>query len=102
MAFFTATDATHGKELWRTDGTADGTVLVKDVYPGTDSAGNPHGSSPANLTSVGGALYFTAVDGVNANRLWKSDGTPDGTVVVQTIGPSGDRPTNFISFNGAL
>ena len=33
--FFTATDATHGTELWKTDGTAAGTALVKDVYPGS-------------------------------------------------------------------
>lgn len=38
-AFFTATDSTHrgtgsGTELWKTDGTAAGTVMVKDVRTG--------------------------------------------------------------------
>ena len=33
--FFTATDSSHGAELWKTDGTAAGTVLVKDIMAGS-------------------------------------------------------------------
>ena len=33
VAYFAATDAAHGEELWRTDGTAAGTKLVKDIRP---------------------------------------------------------------------
>ena len=32
--FFAADDGTHGDELWNSDGTAEGTVLVKDIRPG--------------------------------------------------------------------
>src|SRR5262249_22328452 len=33
--FFTADDDVHGRELWKTDGTAAGTAFVKDVRPGS-------------------------------------------------------------------
>src|SRR6185295_10658417 len=46
--FFTASDAATGNELWKSDGTAAGTMLVKDINPGAASSG------PASLTDVNG------------------------------------------------
>ena len=76
ILFFTmGMDSNYGPELWKTDGTAAGTVLVKDIYPGY------YGGSPLHLTPVGNKLYFSANDGLG-ERLWVSDGTASGTVKV--------------------
>jgi ELWxxDGT repeat protein len=34
---FQAFEGAHGRELWKTDGTEAGTVLVKDINPTGDS-----------------------------------------------------------------
>jgi ELWxxDGT repeat protein len=59
-------------QLGRSDGSLSGTYLVKEL------------AQPAyDLTNVTGALYFT----VNG-RLWISDGTGEGTQLVDPAGPS--------------
>ena len=67
--FFGAEDFTRGLELWKSDGTAAGTVLVKDINPGLG------GSKISEPTDVGGVLFFSATNGVSGEELWKSDGT---------------------------
>jgi uncharacterized delta-60 repeat protein len=85
VAYFAATDATTGRELWRSDGTAEGTFRVRDINStsGTSPA-SYNGSNPANLAVVGDTLYFTAADGTHPVGLWKSDGTEEGTTLVTT------------------
>ncbi len=40
--YFTANDGVHGQELWRSQGTASTTSMVKDVNPGAgDGAARP-------------------------------------------------------------
>src|SRR6185436_16490423 len=63
---------------------ADSAHRLADILPGSSS------SDPQELTDVGGTLFFTAEDGVDGRKLWKSDGTAAGTVVVkEVLGPSG-------------
>ncbi|MFO1002040.1 MAG: ELWxxDGT repeat protein [Planctomycetaceae bacterium] len=114
--YFAATDETSGRELWRSDGTAAGTVLVKDIFTGTydtyqqlGAFGSypvtiPNSSDPKELTNVGGTLYFTAKDGSTGNELWKTDGTSVGTSLVKDIfaGTSGSSPSYLINVQGSL
>jgi len=71
--FFRADDGSSGRELWKTDGTRDGTVLVKDIRPGGD------GSSPLNFAALGDKVFFYADDGIRGAELWGSNGTDAGT-----------------------
>ncbi|MEO1617469.1 MAG: ELWxxDGT repeat protein [Planctomycetota bacterium] len=82
-AFFVADDGLSGAELWKTDKTGEGTVLVKDILPG------PDGSTPEYLTEFDGELFFTAIDEFGEIDLWKSDGTESGTVQVFDADVSG-------------
>jgi ELWxxDGT repeat protein len=98
LVFFTANDGVSGSELWKTDGTAAGTVLVKDINPGSA------GSNPSALTDVNGTLFFSANDGTHGTELWKSDGTAAGTVMVSDInlGSGASTPGSLLNVNGAL
>ncbi|MFC5411899.1 ELWxxDGT repeat protein [Larkinella bovis] len=72
--YFGAKTVAYGLELWVSDGTSAGTVLVKNCNPTGD--GNPQ-----YLTVCNGKLFFSA----NGSELWKSDGTSAGTVLVKTV-----------------
>jgi ELWxxDGT repeat protein len=96
--FFTADDGIHGQEMWRSDGTVEGTVGVKDIFPSSS------GSWPKYLTNVNGTVFFTAWEDIHGRELWKSDGTEAGTVLVKDIIPSGvaSTPENLTNVNGTL
>ena len=69
--YFTADDGVHGYQLWKSNGTAAGTVMVKDINP----TGNGVYYKQAFLTNVNGTLFFDANDGTHGVELWKSNGT---------------------------
>lgn len=89
--YFAAADAAHGEEIWSTDGTPEGTELMKDIAPG------PLGSYPRGLVAWHGRLWFRARDFggmAHGMELWTSDGTAQGTRLIQDVseGPSWSTP----------
>jgi ELWxxDGT repeat protein len=100
---FSAFDGVHGYELWRTDGTAAGTILVKDINPGTGTGYQSSITNPAPI-SFNGLTYFMANDGVHGVELWRTDGTPDGTVMVADInaGAGTSLPADLTISGGRL
>lgn len=96
--FFAANDGIEGMELWKTNGTAAGTVLVKDINAG------PASSSIGYLTQVNNTLFFVASNGSTGTELWKSDGTDAGTIMVKDIRPGsmGSNPSSLANVNGIL
>lgn len=71
--YFTFNSIDVGVELWRSDGTPNGTRMVKDVWPGRN------GSRPYMQGAVGSTLYFTAEDPASGREWWRTDGTEAGT-----------------------
>jgi ELWxxDGT repeat protein len=82
LVFFGNSTAETGTELWKTDGTAAGTGLLKDVFPG------PTDSIPALKGTLGTFAFFEA-HGTSGRELWRTDGTEAGTVLLQTLAPFG-------------
>jgi ELWxxDGT repeat protein len=91
-------DDLAGVELWRSDGTAAGTVRLKDLRPGSED------SEPQGFTVLGKRIFFSADDGVHGRELWVSDGTAAGTQLFVDIsdGAMGSSPQELTATQGYL
>lgn len=98
LLFFSRNDAATGTELWVSDGTAAGTVLVKAL-----SLGFPHAAA-RQLTVAGDRLFLSVFNPETGEELWTSDGTPAGTHLVADLnpGPAGSAPQSLTAVNSRL
>ena len=98
ITYFAADNGIHGRELWRSDGTAAGTYLVKDINPGEASSG------PYEIASANGKIYFSAFTDNYGQEPWVSDGTSAGTHLLVDINPSfnSSNPLQFVNVNGTV
>src|SRR5262249_21737397 len=103
--FFGADNGVSGKELWKSNGSAAGTILIKDINPGAAKSL----AAFSFLTDVNGTLFFSATNGVSGYELWRSNGTGAGTALVKGISvgtsasyPGGSYPGDLRNVNGTL
>jgi ELWxxDGT repeat protein len=88
--YFTATTPANGRELWKVD--YSGAVFVRDVTPG------PADTSFRWLAAVGDTLYFH----LPTYQLWKTDGTPAGTLLVKDFNAIGTPTYDPVGAGGKL
>jgi ELWxxDGT repeat protein len=89
--YFAGNGGATGVELWRTDGTAQGTLLVKDIVPGTG------GSSLGRFAEWNGELFFLAFTSQLGMELWSTDGTTVGTRMRADLHPGGSEAVSLRS-----
>ncbi|MCX6197778.1 MAG: T9SS type A sorting domain-containing protein [Bacteroidetes bacterium] len=84
--YFGAQSSPDNTELWMSDGTTGGTLLVKEI--------NATGSADiGNIAVAGGKLFFMATENGTDYDLWMSDGSDNGTTKIAELNQS---------WNGAL
>ena len=86
--------------LWKTDGTASGTMVVKHIG-GAEPANN---EDPRLLTKLGEWIVFSAYDRRFGEELWVTDGSEDGTRLLVDIhpGPKGSMPGDLVELEGRI
>ena len=78
--FFSAYTSNTGREPWVSDGTVEGTRMIKDLTEDAMSS-ETYGYFPYNER-----VFF-----ISGNRLWVSDGTSEGTFHFEKEGLNGPR-----------
>lgn len=91
--FFTAATADKGRELWKSDGTALGTVMVADYTLGSG------GSDISNLCAYSNRVLF-GCKGVDGNELRSTDGVTITTV--RNIRQGNSNPTGFVKMDNTV
>jgi ELWxxDGT repeat protein len=114
-----ADDGRSGRELWLSDGTAAGTVPLRDIHPGRIPEAperceytprGPHrhdtgmSSDPRDFVVLGKVALFSADDGRRGRELWITDGTSSGTRRLADLirGPRGSAPHDLVRFQNRV
>ena len=97
--FFTADFITNGAINYPffSDGTSANTIILMSPQ----AYGSPYASS---MAAAGGEVYFRAFSSGYGFRLWKTDGTTEGTTLAQDIDPGHNlsQPNNLAQIGGIL
>jgi ELWxxDGT repeat protein len=93
LLLFSRDDGVNGGELWLSDGTEDGTYMLKDLDPSPVGADDIGSGLPKDFQFFNNKMYF-----VNDEGIWASDGTSAGTQIAIDFSA---MPGNFY-FGGKL
>ena len=97
--FFNAEDddADLNRGLYRTDGSAAGTIKLNLVYPTYNS------TKAEKLTALGDKVIFAGDNSTNYGEIWASDGTQAGTIAIERFQPTaGSAPVMDITKMGSV
>jgi ELWxxDGT repeat protein len=97
VAYFWADDGANGVEMWRSDGTTDGTRILANIGPGAANGASVGFVAGSSFPVINGVLFFGGDDGVSGGELWRTDGTSGGTYRLMdgTPGSVGINPIHF-------
>ena len=94
--YFLANHPDYGKELWKSDGTEQGTVLVAEAFAGAEGAVDTKawpiedvdqeylGDALRLGYTAAGGFFYRLQDSEGVVHLWHTDGTASGTRYVMT------------------
>jgi ELWxxDGT repeat protein len=103
LIFFFAGTPDTGMELWRSAGTVSTTQLVKDLCPGSCSgaaSGHELGTILSIMSLEDGQIMFRGSNGASGGEPVVSDGTPQGTYLIDLVaGSGGSSPLLFGSLS---
>ena len=91
-------DSNGEGQLWVIDGTVDGTEKLADVNVFYLNSFPQDQHVPYEEKVIDGVLYFGGITDAAGHELWRTDGTVDGTFMVEDFipGPDGLSPTSII------
>ena len=97
-------------EMWKSDGTAAGTVLIRvlpdvvGITNGGQFTSNVQSTFNYSLDGTTNKMYFSTFDAANGNELWVSDGTTAGTSLLKDIKPGvgGSFPWGFMKIGNEV
>lgn len=95
--YFTATDGINGGELWRSNGTAAGTVMVADLVPGAGGSGPSEFLQTAGLR---GSSFLFRASGPYGHELWRSNGSAASTTSFDLNPPAADSRPELLAADG--
>ena len=92
--WFLYDDGVNDFELYKSDGTPQGTQMAFESVPGNESIFEVGLSPKSHLVAYQDRLFFSNFDATNGRGLWSSDGTLAGTTLQVDLSPTITDPKN--------